>query len=167
MHQAHRADKTGQLLSVDEGQTYVVQAFPRRNLQSPLFTPGDQGYLLLADGNENEPVLPSYTRGVPKGIGFTRRDLPKWHQWLPVRVRAMVAASQALFVAGPPDVLVPNDPMAAFEGREGGVLWAVSKESGKKLAELQLQSPPVFDGLSAAGSRLYGSLSDGTVQCWE
>ncbi|MGM0490383.1 MAG: PQQ-binding-like beta-propeller repeat protein [Planctomycetota bacterium] len=166
-HMGHRAAKSGQLLSVDRDKTYAVQAFPSRNLQSPLFTPAEKGYLLLADRNENEPVIPDYTRGVPKGIGFTRQEPPVWFQWIPVRVRAMVATEALLFVAGPPDVLDPDDPMAAFEGREGGLLWAVAKENGERRSELQLDSPPIFDGLSAAGGKLFASLKNGAVQCWK
>ena len=64
---AHRAAKTGQLLCVDDEKTYAVQAYPSRNLQSPLFAPAQRGYLLFADDNKNEPVLPEYTRNVPKG----------------------------------------------------------------------------------------------------
>jgi len=162
---AHRAAKTGQLLCVDDEKTYAVQAFPSRNLQSPLFTPDKHGYLLFADDNDNEPVMPDYTRSVPKGIGFTRKDPPVWFQWVPVRIRAMVAAGNALFVAGPPDVLVPDDPMASFDGRRGAVLWAVSKDDGRKLAECKLDAPPVFDGMAAAAGRLYLSTLDGRVTC--
>jgi len=162
---ANRGAKTGQLLTVGSERTYAVQAYPSRNLQSPLFAPGAKGYLLFADENDNEPVLPDYTRGVPKGIGFTRKEPPSWFRWIPVRVRAMVAANNALFVAGPPDVVDPDDPMAAFEGRAGAVLWAVSKEDGKKLAEYKLDSPPVFDGLIAASGRLFLCTTDGHVIC--
>jgi len=162
---AHRAAKTGQILSVDDEKTYAVQAFPSRNLQSPLFTPGKNGYLLFADDNDNEPVLPEYTRNVPKGIGFTRKDPPAWFQWVPVRIRAMVAAENALFVAGPPDVADPDDPMASFDGRQGAVLWVVSKSDGETIRRYPLDSPPVFDGMAAANGRLYLSTRDGKLTC--
>jgi len=162
---ANRAAKTGQILCVDDEKTYAVQAYPRRNVQSPLFTPAKNGYLLFADANDNEPIMPDYTRNVPKGIGFTRKDPPVWFKWVPVRVRAMVAAENALFVAGPPDVLVEGDPMAAFDGRSGGVLWGVSKKDGETVAEYKLDSPPVFDGMVAADGRLYLSTRDGKVTC--
>jgi outer membrane protein assembly factor BamB len=163
---AHRASKTGQLLVVGPEKTYAVQAYPSRNLQSPLFTPGDKGYLLFADDNDNEPVIPDYSRGVPKGIGFTRREPPLWHNWVPVRIRAMALAGGHLFVAGPPDVVPTDDPMAAFEGRKGSELWVFSKTDGRKLAEKKLDSPPVFDGMAAAKGRLYLSLEDGSIICF-
>jgi hypothetical protein len=142
-----------------------VQGYPSRNLQSPEFTPANKGYLLLADDNDNEPVLPDYTRGIPKGIGFTRKEPPAWFQWVPVRIRSMVLAGDRLFVAGPPDVMDSDDPMAAFEGRRGAVLRAHSAADGRALTEQRLDSPPVFDGLIAAKGRLYMSLENGTVMC--
>ncbi|HUV64626.1 MAG TPA: PQQ-binding-like beta-propeller repeat protein, partial [Sedimentisphaerales bacterium] len=162
---AHRAAKTGQLLVVGPQKTYAVQAYPSRNLQSPLFNPGEKGYLLFADENDNEPVLADYTRGVPKGIGFTREEPPAWFEWVPVRVRGMVLAGRHLFVAGPPDVVDADDPMAAFEGRKGTLLRAHSALDGKILAEYKLDVPPVFDGLIAANGQLYVSLENGTVLC--
>ena len=163
---AHRGAKTGQLLVVGPEKTYAVQAYPNRNLQSPLFTPGEKGYLLFADSNDNEPVLSDQTRETTKGWGFTRKTPPEWHRWVPVRIRAMVLAGKRLFVAGPPDVVDPNDPMAAFDGRKGAVLHVHSADDGKRLAAHQLEAPPVFDGLIAVGGRLYLSTTNGRVECW-
>jgi len=165
-HIAHLGAKTGQLLSVGDQKTYAVQAYPARNLQSPLFTPGKDGYLLFADDNDNEPVIPDYTRGVPKGIGFTRQRPPVWFHWVPVRIRGMVLAADVLFVAGPPDVVDPDDPMAAFEGRNGAVLQARSAADGKTLAEHRLDAPAVFDGVIAAAGRLLMCSTDGNVICF-
>ena len=160
---AHRGAKTGQLLVVGPKKTYAVQAYPSRNLQSPLFTPGKKGYLLFADKNDNEPVLDHRTRGTTKGWGYTRMKPPVWHQWVPVRIRGMVLAGRNLFVAGAPDVVDPADPMAAFEGRKGAVLRAHAAADGKMLAERKLPAPPVFDGLIAAGGRLFLSTTGGDV----
>ncbi|MHC4519351.1 MAG: PQQ-binding-like beta-propeller repeat protein [Planctomycetota bacterium] len=161
----HRGAKTGQLLVVGPEKTYAVQSYPSRNLQSPLFTPGQKGYLLFADNNDNEPVLDDRTRGTTKGWGFTRQAPPVWHEWLPVRIRAMALAGDNLFIAGPPDIVDPADPMAAFEGRLGGLLWTVSAVDGKKRAEYKLEAPPVSDGLIAAQGRLFASLRDGRLVC--
>ncbi|NQT51974.1 PQQ-binding-like beta-propeller repeat protein, partial [bacterium] len=162
---AHRAAKAGQILVVGPQKTYAVQAYPLRNLQSPLFAPGTKGYLLFADANDNEPVLDHRTQGTTKGWGWTRSKPPVWHDWVPVRMRAMVLAGRTLFVAGPPDALDPNDPMGAFEGRKGAVLWAFSADKGQKLAEQSLPGEPVFDGLIAARGRLFLSTRDGRVVC--
>ncbi len=191
---ANQAPKTGQLLVVDDRQTYAVRVFYRRNVHSPMFFPGREGYLLFADTNANEPQLvgekgsrkpikwlpqSDYPRGrgnevrklgseafgLDKMIGYTRAEPPVWTHWLPVRVRAMVKAGDTLFVAGAPDLLDEKDPYAAFEGRKGARVVAVSAKDGKQLSETQLESPPVFDGMIAAGGRLFASLRDGSVVC--
>jgi outer membrane protein assembly factor BamB len=162
---ANVAAKTGQLLVVGPAKTYAVQAFPRRNMQSPLFTPGDAGYLLVADANDNEPFLEDRTRETTKGWGFTRRAPPVWHNWVPIRIRGMVLAGDTLYVAGPPDILDPDDAMASFEGRKGAVLRALRADDGETLTEQKLGAPPVFDGLIAAAGRLLICTTDGKVLC--
>ena len=188
---ANQAPKTGQLLVVDDDKTYAVRTFYRRNVHSPMFFPGKEGYLLFADLNTNEPQIvgePGYRKplawlpqshipregnpgldnvsrgfGADKGIGYTRAEPPVWMQWMPVRIRAMVKAGDMLFVAGPPDVLDPKDPYAAFEARRGARLVAVSTADGSRLSETELDYPPVFDGLIAASGRLFASLEDGSI----
>ncbi len=54
---ANQAPKTGQLLVVDDQKTYAVRVFYRRNVHSPMFFPGKEGYLLFADANTNEPQI--------------------------------------------------------------------------------------------------------------
>ena len=96
-------------------------------------------------------------------------------------MRAMVLADKTLFIAGPPDLVDeeevfkrPDDPalrkklteqVAALEGRKGALLWAVSTSDGKKTVEYQLESPPTWDGMAAAGGRLYLSTTNGQVLC--
>ena len=191
---ANQAPKSGQLLMVDDERTYAVGVFYRRNVHSPMFFPAQEGYLLFADLNANEPQIvgeqgartplrwlpqSDYERGGGRGVwkleqeafgldkmsGYTRAEPPVWTDWLPVRIRAMVKAGNSLFVAGAPDVLDPKDPYAAFEARKGAKLVAVSAKDGKKLSEASLDYPPVFDGMIAAGSRLFASLEDGTLLC--
>ena len=87
--------------------------------------------------------------------------------------QAMVLARQTLLVAGPPDKVsqIPHnpssvDPLAEALGAErGGRLVAVSAPDGKILADYELKSPPVFDGMAAALGRLYVSTKIGEVVC--
>jgi len=62
-------------------------------------------------------------------------------------------------------VVPEKDPYAAFEGRMGAKLWAVSPQDGAKLAERKLDSLPIFDGMSAANGRLYLTTQTGKVLC--
>jgi hypothetical protein len=98
---------------------------------------------------------------------MSRTRPPKWSVKIPVRARAMVLAGDVLFLAGPPDIIHNDDPHGAFEGRKGGLLWAVSTTDGRKIAEYQLDMPPAFDGLIAAREKLYITTTDGCVSCWE
>ena len=77
----------------------------------------------------------------------------------------MVRARDKIFVAGAPDVVDPDDSYGAWEGRKGGVLAVFAASDGKKLAEYHLPAPPVWDGLAAAGGRLFISTEGGTVVC--
>jgi outer membrane protein assembly factor BamB len=188
---ANQSPKSGQLLVVDDETTYCVHPFYRRNVHSPMFFPGKEGYLLFADRNTTEPQivgeagarkplawlpqshipregnpgLESPAFGLDKMIGYTRADPPRWTAWAAIRVRAMVKAGETLFVAGPPDVLEADDPYAAFEGRRGARLAALSARDGAALSERELASPPVFDGLIAAAGQLFAALEDGSLLC--
>jgi outer membrane protein assembly factor BamB len=189
---ANQAPKAGQLLVVDDENTFGVKVFYRRNVHSTMFFPGKEGYLVFADRNTTEPqivgeegartplewlpqsgyarregerTLDSPAFGLDKMIGYTRADPPLWAQWLPVRVQAMVKAGDLLFVAGPPDEFDPEDPYAPFEGQKGARLVALSAKDGARLAESELDALPVFDGLIATEGRLLVALQDGSLVC--
>jgi outer membrane protein assembly factor BamB len=162
---AYNAPKSGQILAFDETTTYGVHVFTSRRGHSPVFDPGTEGCELFADHNTAEPVLRPDAMGREKGPGYSRSRLPKWSVKVPVRVQAMVLAGQRLFLAGPPDVVPRDDPLAAFEGRLGARLWVVSASDGEKLAEYELDRTPAFDGMIAADDRLYLVTADGHVMC--
>ena len=98
-------------------------------------------------------------------------------------VNAMVLGSDKLFIAGPPDLADETKMMGfltgadddanrqlnaqaqAWRGKRGGLLRVVSRETGEKLSECKLDSVPVFDGMSAAGGKLFLATMDGKVVC--
>ncbi len=100
---------------------------------------------------------------------------------LPLLVNAMTLGGKNLFIAGPPDLADETKMLGflpgaddsinrelhaqeeAWRGKKGGLLWVVSAEDGRKIAEYKLDSFPVFDGMSTAGGGLYLSLIDGSV----
>ena len=90
----------------------------------------------------------------------------RWAVWVPIRVKAMVSVSGKLFIAGPPDALDADDPLAALEGRRRGLLRAVSAADGGTLAEYPLDAPLVLDGLIAARGGLFVATRDGKLTCW-
>ncbi len=60
-----------------------------------------------------------------------------------------------------------KSPVAALEGKRGALLQVVSAQDGRKLNELTLEACPIFDGLAAAKGKLFVSMMDGTVVCFE
>lgn len=127
-------------------------------------------YRLFAASRELLPPEKPTSKAAGQKKG--RRAPPKsrvkylWSQRVPLIVRAMVLADRTLFIAGPPDSdWEGDDAVAAWEGRRGALLWAVSASDGRKLREYKLKSPPIFDGMIAAEGRLYISTQDGRVIC--
>jgi len=100
-----------------------------------------------------------------KGPGFSRSQPTLWQQWVPLRVRSMVLADNVLFIAGPPDVIDPEDPLAAYKGEKGMHLWAISPTTGEKISGYKLSSAPIFDGMAAANNHLYISTIEGNIIC--
>ena len=90
---------------------------------------------------------------------------PQWAGPTSIQVRAMVLAGKVLFAAGPPAKAVTR-PEGPGEDR-GAVLVALSAADGSELARCPLDAPPVFDGMAAAGARLYVALENGQVVCMD
>ncbi|MGM0488157.1 MAG: PQQ-binding-like beta-propeller repeat protein [Planctomycetota bacterium] len=164
---AYNAPKTGQILVFDEQTTYALHTFAELFSRSPYFSPGTSGHELVADDNDNEPYLDPAAAKRERQPGYSRQKPPMWRVKIPVRARAMVLAGKTLFLAGPPDKVDPDDPLAAFEGRTGSLLRAVSTSDGATLAEYPLDAQPVFDSLIAVPNKLYMCMKDGTVRCWK
>ncbi len=162
----YNAPKTGQILVFDHDTTYALHTFAQRFSRSPYFAPGRTGYDLVADDNTNEPYLDPKAARHEREPGYSRKQPPKWKVKIPIRVLAMVLAADTLFLAGPPDKIDTDDPLATFEGRGHAILRAVSTRDGSTRAEYVLDAQPVFDGLIAASGRLFISTRDGRVVCF-
>ncbi|NQT40188.1 MAG: PQQ-binding-like beta-propeller repeat protein [Planctomycetes bacterium] len=119
------------------------------------------------DGHSITNRHDNFTIETDKGSGFTRGTPTVWQQYLPVRIEAMALTSDTLFAAGPPDVLDPDDPLGALEGRQGGVLLAIDPATGQQLSQTRVPWAPRFDGMSAAGSRLFLVTGDGRLVAWQ
>ena len=77
-----------------------------------------------------------------------------WMKKSPLEVAAMAVAGKVLFAAG------------AAEGSKPKLL-ACAIDDGRLLSELPLPAAPAFDGMAVAQSRLYLTLTDGSVLCLE
>jgi len=133
----------------------------------------DAYHLFSMDRKPGPPQPPKQARrgkATPKKGGFGWTDAES------LIVRAMVLGPDRLAVAGPFD-LGHKDPqllaftneaeaMAGFKGEKGICLRVVDAADGKRLSECELSSMPVFDGMSAAGGKVYISLKNGSVVCF-
>jgi len=87
---------------------------------------------------------------------------------LPINGRALAKAGEVILVAGEPMKFkdpIWRDYVAAYNGKSGGSLLALSVADGKQIASYKLPSACVWDSIAIAQGRLYISLADGTIQC--
>jgi hypothetical protein len=157
-----RAQTSG-LMVLGEDVVFGAEVFESRSRET-VFTPGVKDYRLTClslkpPAATGKAAKPQPRRSRPTG------GAPAWQKRVGIRIAAMLRAADTIFVAGSPDVVDPDDPHGAWEGRKGGILAAFAAEDGKPLAEFRLPAPPTWDGLAAANGRLYVSLLDGTVVC--
>ncbi len=59
------------------------------------------------------------------------------------------------------------EALARWQGKRGGSLLCLSAEDGRRTGQLQLPSPPVYEGMAAAYQKLFLALQDGSVVCLE
>ena len=109
-----------------------------------------------------------FTVEVDKGAGFTRGQPAVWQEYLPVRIEAMALTADTLFAAGQRRTFsTPTIPLAALEGRQGGILLALDPATGKQISRQEISHPPYFNGISAAENRLFLVTRDGKLSVWE
>jgi len=148
-----------QLLVFDERRAYCLGAY-LSTARSRFFKPGSGGYHLFAANLIRGKTTPSRIRG-------RRSVMPSiWRKQVPIRAKAMALAGATLFACGAPDVVDPEDPLGALEGRKGALLCAFEAASGKKLSQLELDALPVWDGMAVARGRLYLATRDGKIRCF-
>jgi len=174
-YRAGKMAPAGRILVFDERMVY---GFGRKPQYFRWTTPIE--HQLFAAHKKRPPAAPAAPRAKGRRGPATQVSY-QWTEDVPLLARGMVLAGETLFIAGPPDLIDEpktfrqiRDPQArsrlteqaaALDGRRGALLWAVSAKDGRKLAERKLAAPPVFDGLAAAGGRLYVAATDGKVLC--
>lgn len=127
-----------------------------------------------AKGGKGKPTTPAKDSYIER----------KWDTYVPIVTKAMALAGDSLFVAGPPDTLdeeyafermaakdsAINEALeeqdAALEGERGARLWVMNTGTGHQGASIDLDSPPVWDGMIVAQGKLYVATADGRVKCF-
>jgi len=138
---------------------------------APYRTDQPTGLMLVHDEDTVWGILRT-ARGNPVGkytlfkrcMNASAGDRP-WRRDLSVRPRAMLKAGDLLLLGVMPTDIPADDPHAAYDGRLGGSLRVCSEKDGNTLAEYALHAPVNWDGMAAAGGRLYLSTADGRLVC--
>ena len=190
-YQAGQVVPTGRLLVFDDDKVYGYGRLPQyfrwtTPMEFHLFAMDKQPEVIRRQRTPPPAGLTQAERKAERkkakaALGPPSRVAWRWRDHVPVQVCAMVMADKLLLVAGPPDTVdeeqaarslnLPGtqqqlaEQEAAFAGRRGAILLAVSAADGKHQAAYRLPSPPVFDGMAAAAGRLYLSTMDGKVLC--
>ena len=166
----------------------VVYGYGRKTVSGgPTGHKADAYHLFGASRKTPPPAaLKPQAKAQPKGPAGKRRKRPRpnasrktppiWSHGESLTVRAMALCGDRLAVAGPVDLgkrtekilAFQNEPeaRAAFQGDKGVYLRIVNAGDGKTVSECKLPTMPVFDGLSAAGGKIYVSLRNGSVVCF-
>ncbi|MFH1719383.1 MAG: PQQ-binding-like beta-propeller repeat protein, partial [Planctomycetota bacterium] len=181
-HQAGRVIPAGRPLVFDDEMVYgygrLWQYYRWTTpLEFSLFAAKKQPEIVKA-GTEKKTVKKDGKRVGSKALPVTR-FVQDWSGDVAIQITSMVLTDNALFAAGPPDVEDEEESVktlldagtqkklaeqsAAFEGKRGALLLAVSRKDGQKLAAYRLDFVPRFDGLIAANGRLYVSTLGGEV----
>jgi hypothetical protein len=111
--------------------------------------------------SDDEKPLPDFRK-----IPASKVNQYVWKNDLPVRTTAMLKSGNNLYLGVTPIEIAADDPHAAYEGRSGAVVWVCSEEDGRKVAQYKLESPVVWDGMAAAGEKLFVSTSHGSLVCF-
>ncbi|MGF1580131.1 MAG: PQQ-binding-like beta-propeller repeat protein [Gemmataceae bacterium] len=180
---------SGRIMSYDAESIYGFGRDKYNGGNTGQWRGGEKYQLYAVDRNSvsKDSAVPPKGKKVKgqKGKKKRRNRTPKqqfqyrWTKQVPLLATGLVVTKEAVFIAGPPDVIKtagpqgesalkltnPDEVTAAWAGKKGGVLYAAAVSDGQKLAQQQLPSPTVFDGLAAANGRLYAALKDGSLVC--
>jgi len=161
----------GRMLAFDEETVYGFGRSQFRNWSRNAGAnwAAQEPYHLFAAAKEPKPAsraAATPAKKKPRGKRGPAKMTFTWSTDALIRARALVLADKTLFFAGTPNRGNSGaEARAAMAGEQGAMLVAVSTADGAKLAETPLRSPPVHDGLVAAGGRLYLASRDGKVVC--
>jgi outer membrane protein assembly factor BamB len=161
----HYKNETANILSLDKENLYGVNIYSKNSFKSHMHTnfhPGKQRIKLFAAGlKTSAPKAESRKSKKGKGGGSS------WNTTIPTKAKSLLVGPENIYLAGVRDIVDEKDPWAHFDGRMGGMITIHSKADGKLKRQIELKSPPVFDGLASAAGKLFVSCKDGSVLCFE
>lgn len=165
------------ILLVEGEQCYYVLGFPEYHNHS-YFDPRQNSYKLVSasikstfSSSKNRKGRGKKAKGKKKEVASGVKPVGEgWTKDIPINGEAIAKASDIIFVAGEPmkfDNPSYKNYVAAYNGKLGGKLLAVSAKDGKILSEYKLKTAPVWDSIAIANGKLFIALRDGTVECFK
>ena len=169
----HYRNTTANILGLDEDNLYGVNIYSSNALKSHThvnFKPGKKGIELFA-----QRLDPKKAGGSSPGEDVKEKRVSQrgkgaaslWASPIPIKAKSLLIGADNICLAGVRDLVDEKDPWAHYDGRMGGMITIHSKEDGKLKREIELESPPVFDGLASAAGKLFVSCKNGSVLCLE
>jgi len=172
---AGRTVAAGRILCLDSKSIYGYGRKPKLySWGTPL-----EYHLFAAERNPSKAPAKKSSK---KKKGGSSKIKYRWSRGVKLHVKSMVVAGDKLYIAGPPAVInepdAYKDPLSdttrekmqaqadSFSGKKGGILKVVAAECGEDITEMKLDYLPVFDGMSAAGGRLYIVSENGDLVCY-
>ncbi|NQU20799.1 MAG: PQQ-binding-like beta-propeller repeat protein [Candidatus Nealsonbacteria bacterium] len=165
---------TGQLVVFDDNASYSV-ANPYSKLKHQRKAEykkyKQDGHLHQKFTRYEESFFPIGSTISAKSSNARRESAgSSWSITEPFQPRAMVLAGDNLFLAGWLDALAIQLKTGRALSEDNpdpheSVLRVYAAKTGKRLAEYELESDPVFDGAAAASSHLFISLKNGKLIC--
>jgi hypothetical protein len=155
------------ILALDNDNLYGVNIYSSNRFKSSghvNFYPGEDGITLFAASIESTASEEGSRKEKGKE-GKGRNEL--WTSTIPIEAKSLLVGSDRLYLAGVRDKVDEEDRWAHFDGRRGGLILVCSKADGRIIGQMEVESPPVFDGLASAGGKLFVSCKDGSVLCYE
>ena len=161
----------GKLISFDDRRAYcVMDPYTWLKKTPSMYPPNHDGHLHQKFSRYSTSRFPIGVTVVARTNQFARKPAESWAVNIPFQPRAMVLADDTLFLAGWRDAVTikprigrPLDP--THPNPKPSFLHALATTNGSRIAAYPLASPPVFDGMIAAGGRIYIALQDGTLVC--
>ena len=154
---------------VRELQWHVFRASKTDRKREPRW--GKEG--LIIDMSSGDPLIRaddanSQERSRLKRSLLSSTMVYDWSQNDPdLYANSIILTEKLLFIAGPPAIRneATVEALEKWQGKKGGRLWCLATKDGKKVSQLQLPSPPVYEGMAAAYENIYLALQDGSVLC--
>jgi hypothetical protein len=185
---------SGRILSYDDDLIYGFgrSAYPGGNTGQ--WRGGEKYQLFAVNRNQSgalskqpaqaQPAQDRRGQNPPKKKGKrkspAKRKVPNlWETNIPLLATSLTATKNAVYTAGPPNMFEAKaasgegalkltdsaTALAAWQGKKGGILYGASISDGKKLVQMELPAPTVFDGMAAANESIFLALRNGEVVC--